>query len=122
MIVRESINFERGQSPIKSMGIGLAARRVFKDVEDAAQWAYLFPSVCTEGDVKSSDEWKNFFNVKQLNPSRLESSELRIRIVKWFKRNTSLEVDEWYMSLKDAKDILLRLEEIIQEKYYDKIR
>ena len=120
-IVSERLNFERGKNPKSSMGIGLAARRVFKDTEDAAQWAFQFPEVCTGGEVKVKEEWPNFFSMdKSLIRYRLKDSNLRLRIAKWFKNLAYLEnsFEGWTMGLKDAKDVLERVEKIIEKTYY----
>ncbi len=41
------MQFERGKDVKKALGIGLRNKRVFNSVEEAVQWAILFPEEYT---------------------------------------------------------------------------
>lgn len=119
-IVRENINFERGQdNPLISLNIGRSSKRSFKNIEEAAQWYYEFPQICTEGELK---KWPN--KVSYNKSYYKENEEIgflnfsipgieSLRIVKWIKNNLTLE-DRDYMGLREAKDIWDKLKEIIK--------
>ncbi|MDD5648942.1 MAG: hypothetical protein PHF86_00750 [Candidatus Nanoarchaeia archaeon] len=113
-LVRENINFEREVDPKIFMGIGRSVKRIFKNTEEASQWCYEFPSICTEGILK---EWPykvlyNRENNLQFTIPKIEG----LKIVKWIKNNLLLEENKDYLSLKDAKEIWDKLKEIVKNK------
>jgi hypothetical protein len=129
--VNESFNFERREDPFKSMNIGIKSKRIFKDIEELAQWAYLFPEVYTNNNIKKWPLDINSYKKEDrsispelflperifglLNAKKFQNLTSRLEIVKWFKNNIHWEGDpiEWGLGLKDAKNTLERLEEII---------
>lgn len=130
------------------MGIGLAQQRVFKWVEEAAQWAFMFPKEYTHGIV---DNWlgKNpqsglpFFS---LRTGEFDQDALYIKgkevggkfdwdsdgditisantlsMVKWFKVNVHFsDHPEAIIGLRECKKIVDGVEELIREKIQELI-
>jgi hypothetical protein len=134
------MNFERHQKPLKSLGIGRRNKRIFKDIEDAAQWAILFPEEYTEGFVdnwfgKTPDKGIYYFDFDSMkfNMGALtvhdhnggtEKSYGKLHMVKWVKENLQFEYcrPEERIGLKECKAIMDRVEEIIMEKYLEKFK
>ena len=132
------MNFERHQSPLKTLRMGRRQKRLFKNVEEAAQWALRFPEEYTEGFVtswfgKSPHNGEYFFNfskykfnsdalnIEDHHGARAFSSD-KLQMVKWAKVNIRWEDHpEYVIGLKDCKAIFDRLEEIIMEEYNSSI-
>jgi hypothetical protein len=130
------MNFERHQNPLKSIGIGRRQKRLFKDIEEVAQWATLFPEEYTDGFVDSwfgtNEDGNHYFDFRSgrfngdvLSPSdpyRIPVSHGKLQMVKWAKDNIHLE--DWpeeRIGLKECKQIFDRVEEIIFKEYQEKI-
>ena len=133
------INFERNIGVKSAISIGLVAKRVFKDVEEAADWASRFPEVYTEGFIRSWHD-KNphndlpFFDFPcgkinsdaiQRPSSQLQSGQSvntatygKLYIVKWLKENIHFEkYPEAPIGLKECKAIVDLMEQLIHAKY-----
>ena len=115
--VFENINFERKGDPFKSLNIGRRTQRTFKNIEEAAQWAYDFPEEYTNGKIKEWPKDPKFYQKPTYgNIFRLFKEDLDItplNIVKWFKWNLIIE-DVPNYGLVGAKKIYDRLEEIVK--------
>jgi len=133
------INFERNIGVKSAIGIGLVAKRVFKDVEEAADWASKFPEVYTEGFIRSwSDNNPHndlpFFDFPcgkinsdaiQRPSSQLQSGQSvntttygKLYIVKWLKENIHFEkYPNDRIGLKECKAIVDLMEQLIHAKY-----
>jgi len=142
------MDFERHIDPKRLIGIGLAQQRIFKWVEEAAQWAFMFPGEYTQGIV---DNWlgKNpqtglpFFSLRtgEFNPDALfvrgkevggkfvwdPDGDLTVfsntlSMVKWFKANVHFsDHPEAIIGLRECKGITNRVEELILEKIQELI-
>jgi hypothetical protein len=111
------MNFKRGTDPLKSMSIGISQKRIFKDVEDAALWAILFPGEYTSGVV---DDWFGIDPVRNIPffnfyDGRFGVTTGKLQMVKWFKDNIKWEgygISDT-IGLRDAKMIADRIEELL---------
>jgi len=142
------MNFERHIDPKRSIGIGLAQQRIFKWVEEAAQWAFMFPKEYTHGIVdnwlgKNPQNGLSFFNIKECKYDQdalfvkgkevggkfvwtpygdLTVSANTLSMVKWFKANVHFsEYPEEIIGLRECKKIVDRVEELILEKIQELI-
>jgi hypothetical protein len=99
------MNFQRGQDPLQSMGIGYAQKREFSSIKEASDWAILFPAEYTDGQIQ---KWtKGMVNNGKLEiPAGPNTGWLQM--VKWMKDNAripSLFGNE-KIGLKEAKNII----------------
>lgn len=125
------MNFERNIDPKSSLGIGKSQKRVFKDVEEVAQWALYFPKEYSDGEIDNwfaKDQKGNYyFNFSKgefsrsltfTNPGATERQSSLLYFVKWLKKN--VHFDPWpqeIIGLKECKQIVDRLQELIMEAY-----
>lgn len=113
--MRENLNFERGFDPKRLMGIGGPEKRVFRTVSEAAQWALLYPQICTNKKIENWDQWA---------PSNYElnSVSFKLQLVKFFGGECKWEeeeknYDDQHMGLRSGKNIVNRLFEFLNEIY-----
>lgn len=141
------MNFERHQPPLRTLGIGRAQQRVFSDIEEVVQWAYLFPSEYTRGIV---DDWfgKNpqnglpFFSIRsqrfnedaliikgtQVSGKFVRDPEglltiwaYKIPMIQWMKANIHFEpYSEANIGIRDCKEIMDSVEKLILQ-YIEKL-
>lgn len=139
--IKESYNFERHKDPKDAMKIGMKNVRDFNSYEEAASWCYLFPEICTQGDLKT---FKNTIIVNKLarqeiklegyNPVAImdintyneclnndiknyfpDHYSKKLDIVKWIKHN--LTINNGTIGLKEAKEVADILFEKIKTSY-----
>ena len=119
------MNVKRGSDPLKSMSIGLGQKRIFKDVEDAALWAILFPGEYTSGVV---DDWFGIDPVRNIPffnfyDGRFGVTTGKLQMIKWFKDNIKWEGfgSDDLIGLKEAKMIADRIEELLMNNKISEI-
>ena len=100
-----------------SNGRTCISKRVFDTNQEAAEWLYLFPKICTEGIITN---WRDAVEKDWQYADKYHYiSSLKIIIVKWIKQNLSIKNDQYeYMGLKEAKYIFDLLEDIIKMNIY----
>lgn len=106
VLIQESYHFERGKDPKDAMEIGLKNKRIFKTVTEAAEWAFAFPEICTEGQINN---WTD-----------TNIAGIYIRIFNWFRNNTRFEDETSWMKNTDAKNIILHLQELVSDERWRK--
>lgn len=127
------MNFERNIDPKKSLGIGRAQKRLFKNIEEIIEWGVHFPYEYSEGRIKSwfdKDPHGNFFfdfhngtfsrdlTFKDKNYSNGQTALLFF--VKWFKQNVHFEnYPEDAIGLKECKTIVDGIASKIMQIYLD---
>ena len=127
------MNFEKHTDPKKSLGIGKSQQRKFDSVEEIAQWCFLFPKECSSGEVYNwfgTDKNGNLFfdfekekfneNLRFPSPISTEGQSAMLFFVRWIKQNIDLNYTpnfKYNIGLKESKQSIDRLEEIIMEIY-----
>jgi len=111
------MNFERGKDPLRAMGIGHSQKREFASIQEAAEWALLFPAEYTEGRIT---KWtRDFVNNGQVSiPGNINHGWLQM--VKWMKDNIripSLFGNE-KIGLKEAKNVIDIMREMLPAFLY----
>jgi len=106
------MNFQRGQDPLRSMGIGQAQKREFASIKEAAEWGLLFPAEYTNGQIF---KWtiEMVVDGKLKIPAGVDIGLLHM--VKWMKDNAripSLFGNE-RIGLKEAKNIIDLIMEMV---------
>ena len=109
------MQFERGKDPKKVLRVGECRRRLFKDIEDAAQWFSKNPSEYTDGKIS---DWKHHCDRNgDIIHSSLPSDCGKLAQVKWVKFNLRMEKNPDYdLGLKESKGIVDRAWEIIKAR------
>lgn len=113
--VYEAMDFERGQDPKSSIGIGHAAVRNFDSLKDLLEWTFKHPEVISQGRFK---EWDYDINRTEtdygpmLYPKQLHN--YKIATIKWIKDNIKYKGEK--IGLRDAKDTIDNLEKLIIKK------
>jgi spermidine/putrescine-binding protein len=126
------MTFERGQKPLKTLGIGYRQKRIFKGIEEAVKWAILFPEEYTDGLVHSwfgtDSQGRYFFDFagEKFNTDVLKRKDFnaedvyfgKLHMVKWAKDNLHWgEYPNERIGLKECKQIFDRVEEIITAEF-----
>lgn len=109
------MNFERNKDPKQALQIGECRKRLFKDMEEAAQWFVKYPAEYTEGKVT---DWNNHCDKDgNIIHSILPSDCGKLQQVKWVKWNLRMANNPNYdLGLKDSKAIVDRAWEIIRAR------
>ena len=131
------MNFERNIDPKRSLGIGRAQKRLFKNIEEIIEWGVRFPYEYSEGQIQSwfdkdKDgnpyfDFQNGMFARGLDfpgPHSSGSQSALLFFVKWFKSNVHLEAcPKDAIGLKECKAIVdgiaSRVNEIYQEEIGD---
>lgn len=138
------IQFERGKDPKESLNIGLRQKRIFKDIEEAADWCARFPDVYTDGFIqnwldRNSENNEPFFDISSgcLNAKAFTSKIImdptsgsqgyvrfgKLAMVKWLKSNIHFaQYPNERIGLKECKEIVDRTEELIKINIFAKIQ